>query len=101
MRVRPQSETAYKEWLVIVSDLQKGVREIEGERGTLSETIEQKILILAEEAFEVLKALRIRAGVATDFYWDRDTLGDELLDVLFVAAAIANRVPVSLRGTVE
>ena len=90
-----------KERVVVVAKLQSAVQEIERQRGTLAETLEQKILILAEEAFEVLKTLRVRAGVATDFYWSKGALGDELLDVLFVTCAIANRLTLSLADNIE
>ncbi|MFI6663046.1 hypothetical protein ACIBL8_47085 [Streptomyces sp. NPDC050523] len=79
----------------LLGDLQREVRELEAIRGTLPESIIQKSLILSEETFEVLKVLRPRAGIATSYYPDR-SLGEELADILFVGAAIANRIPIRL-----
>lgn len=85
----------------MLAELQAGVEDIERARGTLDESVEQKLLILAEESFEVLKTLRAKSGAATDFYWNRSASGNELLDVLFVTAAIANRLQISLKESVK
>lgn len=79
----------------ILSELQEEVARLETERGTAAESLGQKSLILSEEAFEVLKLLRRRAGIATARV-PRWSLDDELVDLLFVAAAMANRIPVRL-----
>lgn len=75
--------------------IQAEVRETERERGTIHESLVQKCLILSEETFEVLKILRPRSGIATSNFPDW-SLADELADVLFVASAIANRIPEDL-----
>ncbi|WLS44757.1 hypothetical protein Q3V37_25745 [Micromonospora profundi] len=79
----------------LLADLQDEVGELERDRGTSSESVVQKGLILSEEAFEVLKILRPRAGIATAKTVTR-LLADELADILFVVAAIANRVDTRL-----
>ncbi|MGQ4432317.1 MULTISPECIES: hypothetical protein [unclassified Streptomyces] len=79
----------------LLGELQREVKELEANRGTLTESIIQKSLILSEETFEVLKVLRPRVGIATSDYAAR-SLGEELADILFVGAAIANRIPVRL-----
>jgi NTP pyrophosphatase (non-canonical NTP hydrolase) len=79
----------------LLTELQKEVIEIEIERGTISESIGQKSLLLTEEVFEVMKVLRVESGIST-CYRPAVALGDELADVLFVCAAIANRVPTDL-----
>jgi NTP pyrophosphatase (non-canonical NTP hydrolase) len=91
-----KSKRKRKQWFVeLFVELQEEVRILEAERGTIHEGAEQKALILAEEVFETLKILRSRSGVATAKSRPTD-LGDELADVLFVTAAIANRVSTSL-----
>jgi NTP pyrophosphatase (non-canonical NTP hydrolase) len=79
----------------LLAELQKEVIEIEVERGTSTESISQKSLLLTEEVFEVMKVLRADSGIATSSR-PAVELGDELADVLFVCAAIANRVPTDL-----
>lgn len=79
----------------LLAELQKEVIELETERGTINESISQKTLLLTEEVFEVMKVLRVEAGIATS---SRPVvaLGEELADILFVCAAIANRIPMDL-----
>jgi NTP pyrophosphatase (non-canonical NTP hydrolase) len=79
----------------LLADLQQEVGELERDRGTSRESVVQKSLVLSEEAFEVLKVLRPRAGIATAKNVSR-VLADELADILFVVAAIANRVDAHL-----
>lgn len=79
----------------LLAELQKEVVELEVERGTITESISQKSLLLTEEIFEVMKVLRVDSGIATGSR-PAVALGDELADVLFVCAAIANRVPTDL-----
>jgi NTP pyrophosphatase (non-canonical NTP hydrolase) len=79
----------------LLTDLQKEVAEIEVERGTIRESISQKSLLLTEEIFEVIKVLRAESGIATSKR-PAIALADELADVMFVCAAIANRVPTDL-----
>lgn len=80
-----------------LADLQNSVAALENWRGTASETIQQKTLILTEEVFETMKYLRSGSGIATTPRGDIE-LADELADLLFVSAAIANRIPTSLRS---
>ncbi|GAD83129.1 hypothetical protein [Nocardia asteroides] len=79
----------------LLVSLQKEVAELESERGTAGESLGQKCLLLTEEVFEVMKFFRVRSGIATEPSCNV-SIGDELADVLFVSAAIANRLPVDL-----
>lgn len=79
----------------LLTELQKEVSELETERGTIGESIGQKSLLLTEEVFEVMKVLRVEAGIATSSR-QAIALGEELADILFVCAAIANRIPLDL-----
>lgn len=79
----------------LLAELQKEVVELETERGTIDESISQKSLLLTEEIFEVMKVLRVESGIATSSR-PAVALGEELADILFVCAAIANRIPMDL-----
>jgi NTP pyrophosphatase (non-canonical NTP hydrolase) len=92
-----RSENGSHHFVDLLVELQREVKTVERDRGTSHERTEQKALILAEEVFEVLKTLRYRSGVATSTRRQSSMLDDELADVLFVTAAMANRVPISLK----
>lgn len=79
----------------LLAELQKEVVELETERGTIDESVSQKSLLLTEEVFEVMKVLRVDSGIATSSR-PAVALGEELADILFVCAAIANRIPMDL-----
>jgi NTP pyrophosphatase (non-canonical NTP hydrolase) len=88
--------TANRDFPATLSELQSEARAVETERGTDQESVTQKALILAEESFELLKVLRYQAGVATDLTALRNGLDNELVDLLFVTSAIANRRTIEL-----
>ena len=81
-----------------LADLQNSVAALENWRGTANESLQQKTLILTEEVFETMKYLRSKSGIATAPRGDIE-LADELADLLFVSAAIANRIPTSLKSS--
>lgn len=81
-----------------LADLQIYVDKLEGERGFTSDSVAQKCLLLTEEVGELVKALRsTQHGLVMDSARPVcDDPAGELVDILTLLAAIANRLGIDL-----
>ena len=80
----------------ILSDFQNYVRELENERGFITQSTIDKCLLLGEEIGELFKAVRKSEGLLVDENSEFTEIGDELTDIFIYVCAIANRKGINL-----
>ncbi len=77
-------------------DFQEYVKELEVERGFITQTIRDKCLLLGEEVGELFKSVRKQEGLSIDTNSNFNEVGDELTDIFIYLCAIANRSNIDL-----
>lgn len=82
--------------LPTLTNFQRYVEALEGERGFVCQTAIEKCLLLGEEVGELFKAVRKAQQIAIDPTSDITTVGEELADIFIYLCAIANRYGIDL-----
>lgn len=74
----------------------KYVKKFSAEKGFDKETLEQKVMLLAEEVGEIAKAARKYTNVPIGKHSKKRELGEEAADVLYVLVDICNTLGINL-----
>lgn len=79
-----------------LKDYQKYVKELEKERGFITQTKIEKCLLLGEEVGELYKAVRKSENILIDNNSEVNPVPGELADIFIYLCAIANRYGIDL-----
>lgn len=79
-----------------MENIQKQIKELSSSKGYDKETVEQKFLLLIEEAGELAKAARKEVGMQVGKHSKESFLAEEAADVLYVLIDLANKLEIDL-----